>query len=60
MDSYDSHVMSLARTQYRSIADTLDGSVIVGNEHGYFIEERLLSERSIRTRWKTILIKMTW
>ena len=22
--------------------------------------ERLLSERSIRTRWKTILIKMTW
>ena len=40
MDSYDSHVMSLARTQYRSIADTLDGSVIVGNEHGYFIERK--------------------
>ena len=42
MDSYDSHVMSLARTQYRSIADTLDGSVIVGNEHGYFIEGKVV------------------
>ena len=42
MDSYDSYVMSLARTQYRSIADTLDGSVIVGNEHGYFIEGKVV------------------
>lgn len=42
MDSYDSHVMSLARTQYRSIAETLDGSVIVGNEHGYFIEGKVV------------------
>ena len=42
MDSYDSHVMSLARTQYRSIADTLDGSVIVGNEHGYFTKGKVL------------------
>ena len=42
MDSYDSHVMSLARTQYRSIADTLDGSVIVGNEHGYFIRGKVV------------------
>ena len=51
MDSYDSHVMSLARTQYRSIA--VMNMVILSRE-------RLLSERSIRTRWKTILIKMTW
>lgn len=42
MDSYDSHVMSLARTQYRSIAETLDGSVIVGNEHGYFIRGKVV------------------
>ncbi len=42
MASYDSHVMSLARTQYRSIADTLDGSVIVGNEHGYFIRGKVV------------------
>lgn len=42
MDAYDSSVMSRARTQYRSIADTLDGSVIVGNEHGYFIKGRVV------------------
>ena len=30
------------QTQYRSIADTLDGSVIVGNEHGYFIEGKVV------------------
>ena len=42
MDAYDSTVMSQARTQYRSIAETLDGQVIVGNEHGYFIKGRVV------------------
>ena len=42
MDAYDSSVMSQARTQYRSIAETLDGQVIVGNEHGYFIKGRVV------------------
>lgn len=42
MDAYDSSVMSRARTQYRSIAETLDGSVIVGNEHGYFVKGRVV------------------
>ncbi|MCI5649598.1 MAG: putative manganese-dependent inorganic diphosphatase [Fusicatenibacter sp.] len=42
MDAYDSHVMSAARTQYRSIAETLDGTVLVGNEHGYFIKGKVV------------------
>mgnify|MGYP002537455421 CR=1 FL=1 len=42
MDAYDSTVMSQARTQYRSIAETLDGQVIVGNEHGYFAKGKVL------------------
>lgn len=42
MDAYDSRVMSQARTQYRSMANTLDGEVIVGNEHGYFIKGRVV------------------
>ena len=42
MDAYDSSVMSQAKTQYRSIAETLDGSVIVGNEHGYFVKGRVV------------------
>ncbi len=42
MDAYDSTLLSEARTQYRSIADTLDGKVIVGNEHGYFVKGKVL------------------
>lgn len=42
MDAYDSTLLSEARTQYRSIADTLDGQVLVGNEHGYFIKGKVL------------------
>ena len=34
--------MSIARTQYRSMADTLEGKVIMGNEHGYFIRGKVL------------------
>lgn len=36
MDVYDNHVLSQARTQYKNIADTLDGKVIAGNGHAYF------------------------
>lgn len=42
MDAYDSRVMSAARTQYRSIAETLDGTVLVGNEHGYFVKGKVV------------------
>ncbi len=42
MDAYDSSVMSQAKTKYSSIAETLDGHVIVGNEHGYFVKGRVV------------------
>ena len=42
MDVYDNAVLSEARTQYRSIAETLDGRVIVGNEEDYFDEGRVI------------------
>lgn len=41
IDAYDNTILSQARTQYRSIADTLDGEVLVGNEHGYFVEGKV-------------------
>lgn len=37
MDAVDKNIMSVARTQYRSMARTLEGKILVGNEHGYFI-----------------------
>ena len=36
MDVHDSDVLSQACTQYRSIAETLDGQIVVGDEESYF------------------------
>lgn len=42
MDTTDSYLLSNARTQYRRIAETLDGTVLEGNEHGYFVDGKVL------------------
>ena len=41
MDVYDSEILSKARTQYRNIVKTLDGTMITGNEHGYFMRAKV-------------------
>lgn len=41
MDVYDSEILSKARTQYRNIIKTLDGIMITGNEHGYFMRGKV-------------------
>lgn len=42
MDVFDNHVLSQARTQYKNIAATLDGTIIVGNEHAYFVRGKVV------------------
>lgn len=42
MDVYDSHVLSKARTQYKNIAETLDGKILAGNEHAYFMRGKVI------------------
>ena len=42
METCDSRVLADARAQYRSMAETVDGKVIVGNEHGYFMKGKIL------------------
>ena len=42
MDTTDSYLLSRARTQYRRIAETIAGTVIEGNEHGYFTKGKVL------------------
>jgi manganese-dependent inorganic pyrophosphatase len=42
MDTTDSYLLSNAKTQYRRIAETINGKVIEGNEHGYFVKGRVL------------------
>ncbi|NLZ80602.1 MAG: putative manganese-dependent inorganic diphosphatase [Clostridiales bacterium] len=42
MDVYDSRILSTAHTKYRNIIETLDGTVLVGNEDVYFTEGKVL------------------
>lgn len=42
MDVYDSRILANARTQYRNINHTLDGEMITGNEHGYFVKGKVV------------------
>lgn len=42
MDVFDNRVLVQARTQYKTIAETLDGNVIVGNEHAYFVRGKVV------------------
>ena len=42
MDTTDSYLLSRAKTQYRRIAETIGGTVIEGNEHGYFVNGKVM------------------
>lgn len=42
MDVLDNRALSQARTQYRTIAETLDGEVYVGNEHAHFVRGKVV------------------
>lgn len=42
MDVYDNSILSTARTQYKNILDTLDGTMVTGNEHAYFIKGKVV------------------
>ena len=43
MDVYDNRILAKARTQYKNIAETLEGEVFVGNAHGYFIRGKVVA-----------------
>ncbi len=42
MDVLDNSVLSAARTQYKTIAETIDGEVYAGNEHAYFVRGKVV------------------
>ncbi|MDO4479003.1 MAG: putative manganese-dependent inorganic diphosphatase [Lachnospiraceae bacterium] len=42
MDAQSMTALAEARTQYRAIARTLQGTVAVGNPHGYFVKGKVL------------------
>lgn len=42
MDVFDNRVLSKARTPFKTIAETIDGTIIVGNEHAYFVRGKVV------------------
>ena len=42
MDTTDSYLLSNAKTQYNKIKETLDGTLVEGNGHGYFARGKVL------------------
>lgn len=43
MDVYDNRILAKARTQYKNIAETLEGEVYAGNAHGYFTKGKVVA-----------------
>lgn len=42
MDVLDNRVLATARTQYKNIIETINGTLITGNEHGYFVRGKVV------------------
>ncbi len=42
MDIYDNRVLSRAKTSYKNIIETLEGTIVVGNEHAQFRDGKVM------------------
>lgn len=42
MDVYDNRVLATAKTQYKNIVETLEGTILAGNEHAYFLNGKVV------------------
>lgn len=42
MDEYDSHILANARTQYQNIINTVDGTIVTGTPHAYFVKGKVM------------------
>ena len=48
MDVYDNSILSRARTQYSNIISTLNGTLVAGNPHAYFVKGAVVIASSNR------------
>lgn len=55
MDAPDSYFLSNAKTQYRSIASTVEGKVVAGNPHGYFVKGKVLVGAAQQEKMEALL-----
>ena len=42
MDVYDNRILATAKTQYKNIVETLEGNILAGNEHAYFLKGKVV------------------
>ena len=42
MDVYDNSILGRARTQYKNIIETLNGTLLTGNDHAYFVKGKVV------------------
>lgn len=42
MDVYDNNILATARTKYKNIVETIGGTMLIGNEHSYFVDGKVL------------------
>lgn len=57
MDVYDSEILAKARTQYQNIVDVLNGEVVTGNPHAYFIKGKVAVAASSPDMMETYIEK---
>lgn len=57
MDVYDSQILAKARTQYQNIVDVLEGEVVTGNPHAYFIKGKVAVAASSPDMMETYIEK---
>lgn len=57
MDVYDSQILAKARTQYQNIVDVLEGEVVTGNPHAYFIKGKVVVAASSPDMMETYIEK---
>lgn len=42
MDVYDNQILATAKTPYKNIVETLEGTILSGNEHAYFVKGKVV------------------
>lgn len=57
MDVYDNEILAKARTQYQNIVDVLNGEVVTGNPHAYFIKGKVAVAASSPDMMETYIEK---
>lgn len=55
MDVYDNSILSTARTQYKNMVETIDGKIVTGNEHGYFVRGKVVVATGSEEITKSVL-----